>query len=137
MMPKLNPVEMADWQIAEAAEAHLRPIADVAAALGLVGDEVIPYGKAVAKIDAAAVLARLGSSGRRAKYIDITAITPTPLGEGKTTTTLGLVQGLGKLGKRAMGTVRQPSGGPTFNIKGSAAGAGSRRSCRSRRCRWG
>ena len=124
MMPKWNPVEMADWQIAEAAEPHLRPIADVAAGLGLSADEVIPYGKVIAKIDAAAVLARLGDSGRRARYIDVTAITPTPLGEGKTTTTLGLVQGLGRLGKRAMGTVRQPSGGPTFNIKGSAAGGG-------------
>ena len=68
--------------------------------------------------------ARLGDPPRRAKYIDVTAITPTPLGEGKTTTTLGLVQGLGRLGRRALGTVRQPSGGPTFNIKGSAAGGG-------------
>jgi formate--tetrahydrofolate ligase len=58
------------------------------------------------------------------KYIDVTAITPTPLGEGKTTTTLGLVEGLGKLGKRVSGAIRQPSGGPTFNIKGSAAGGG-------------
>jgi len=123
-MPKLNPVEMADWQIAEAAEPFLRPIAEVAAELGLTDDEVIPYGKVIAKVDAAAVLSRLSQGGRRAKYIDVTAITPTPLGEGKTTTTLGLVQGLGRLGKRALGTVRQPSGGPTFNIKGSAAGGG-------------
>lgn len=124
MKLKLNPVELADWQIAEAAEPYLRPIAEVAAELGLTADEVIPYGKVIAKVDAAAVLSRLGAGGRRAKYIDVTAITPTPLGEGKTTTTLGLVQGLGRLGKRAMGTVRQPSGGPTFNIKGSAAGGG-------------
>ena len=60
----------------------------------------------------------------KAKYIDVTAITPTALGEGKTTTTLGLVEGLGKLGKKVIGCVRQPSGGPTFNIKGSAAGGG-------------
>jgi formate--tetrahydrofolate ligase len=58
------------------------------------------------------------------KYIDVTAITPTPLGEGKTTTTMGLVEGLGKIGKRPVGAIRQPSGGPTFNIKGSAAGGG-------------
>jgi len=58
------------------------------------------------------------------KYVDVTAITPTPLGEGKTTTTMGLVEGLGRLGKRVTGGIRQPSGGPTFNIKGSAAGGG-------------
>lgn len=125
MIPKLDPVKLADWQIAEAAEPYLRPIQEVARALGLTDDEVLPYGKTMAKIDAAAVMARLSpGSAQRAKYIDITAITPTPLGEGKTTTTLGLVQGLGKLGKRVLGTVRQPSGGPTFNIKGSAAGGG-------------
>ena len=125
MIPKLDPVKLADWQIAEAAEPYLRPIQEVARTLGLTDDEVLPYGKAMAKIDAAAVMARLSpGSARRAKYIDITAITPTPLGEGKTTTTLGLVQGLGKMGKRVLGTVRQPSGGPTFNIKGSAAGGG-------------
>jgi formate--tetrahydrofolate ligase len=124
MMPKFDPVKLKDWEIAEAAEPYLRPITDVAADLGLLPDELIPYGKLLAKIDASAVLKRLGASTARAKYVDVTAITPTPLGEGKTTTTLGLVQGLGKLGKRALGTIRQPSGGPTFNIKGSAAGGG-------------
>jgi formyltetrahydrofolate synthetase len=123
MIP-LDPTKLADWQIAEAAEAHLRPIADIGKELGLIEDELIPYGNVIAKIDTAAVMARLGKSSHRAKYIDITAITPTALGEGKTTTTLGLVQGLGKLGKRVIGAVRQPSGGPTFNIKGSAAGGG-------------
>jgi formyltetrahydrofolate synthetase len=58
------------------------------------------------------------------KYIEVTAITPTPLGEGKSTTTMGLIEGLGKIGKQVMGAIRQPSGGPTFNIKGSAAGGG-------------
>ncbi|MEN7974107.1 MAG: formate--tetrahydrofolate ligase, partial [Verrucomicrobiota bacterium] len=58
------------------------------------------------------------------KYVDVTAITPTPLGEGKTTTTMGLVEGLGVIGKKPVGAIRQPSGGPTFNIKGSAAGGG-------------
>jgi formate--tetrahydrofolate ligase len=124
MMPKLDPVKLADWEIAEAAEPFLRPISEVAADLGLQHDELIPYGRLLAKVDASAVHARLGKRTRQAKYIDVTAITPTALGEGKTTTTLGLVQGLGKLGKRALGTVRQPSGGPTFNIKGSAAGGG-------------
>ena len=123
-MLKLDPTQLADWQIAEAAEPHLRPAADIAAELGLLPDEIIPYGRLLAKVDASAVQRRLGASTHRAKYIDVTAITPTPLGEGKTTTTLGLVQGLGRLGRRALGTVRQPSGGPTFNIKGSAAGGG-------------
>jgi formate--tetrahydrofolate ligase len=124
MMPNFDPVKLADWEIAEAAEPFLQPVSEIGAALGLLPDELIPYGRLLAKVDAAAVLARLGPRTRRAKYIDVTAITPTPLGEGKTTTTLGLVQGLGRLGKRALGTVRQPSGGPTFNIKGSAAGGG-------------
>ena len=124
MMQKLDPTRLADWEIAEAAEPDLRPISDIAAELGLLPDEIIPYGRLLAKIDASAVQRRLGAATHRAHYIDVTAITPTPLGEGKTTTTLGLVQGLGRLGKRALGTVRQPSGGPTFNIKGSAAGGG-------------
>jgi formate--tetrahydrofolate ligase len=123
-MKDLDPTKLADWQIAEAAEPHLKPIAQVAAEMGLRDDEIIPFGRLIAKIDHAAVLARLPASATRAKYIDVTAITPTPLGEGKTTTTLGLVQGLGALGLRASGAIRQPSGGPTFNVKGSAAGGG-------------
>ena len=123
-MRKLNPVEMKDWEIAEAAEETLRPAADLAAELGLKDDEWAAYGPSLAKIDATKVLGRLGDAGPRAKYIDVTAITPTPLGEGKTTTTLGLVEGLGRLNKRVVGAVRQPSGGPTFNVKGSAAGGG-------------
>ncbi len=124
MTPKLDPTRLADWEIAEAVEPHLKPAATIAEELGLLPTEVLPYGRLLAKIDAAAVLSRLGGGSRNARYIDVTAITPTPLGEGKTTTTLGLVQGLGRLGKRALGTIRQPSGGPTFNIKGSAAGGG-------------
>ena len=123
-MRKLNPVEMKDWEIAEAAEETLRPAADLADELGLKADEWAAYGPSLAKIDATKVLGRLGDAGPRAKYIDVTAITPTPLGEGKTTTTLGLVEGLGRLNKRVVGAVRQPSGGPTFNVKGSAAGGG-------------
>ncbi len=120
---KLDPTKMKDWQIAEAAEANLRPAAALAQALGIRDDEWDAYGKFLAKVDVTKVLKRVGA-GRKGKYIDVTAITPTALGEGKTTTTLGLVEGLGKLGKKVIGCVRQPSGGPTFNIKGSAAGGG-------------
>ncbi len=121
--PILDPTKMADWQIAEAAEANLRSIAELSADWGLRPEEVIPMGRQLAKIDQKLLLERLSqtSSG---KYIDVTAITPTPLGEGKTTTTMGLIQGLGRLGRRVSGAIRQPSGGPTFNIKGSAAGGG-------------
>ncbi len=114
---------MQDWQIAEAAEERMKPIGRLAAELGLRDNELVPYGAKLAKVDYAKALERLDGAPR-AKYIDVTAITPTPLGEGKTTTTLGLIQGLGVLGKRVCGAIRQPSGGPTFNIKGSAAGGG-------------
>lgn len=119
-----DPTKMKDWEIAEAAETNLRPAGDLARELGLLDSEIVRYGEYLCKIDAAAVERRLAGTRNAAKYIDVTAITPTPLGEGKTTTTLGLVEGLGKLGKRVIGTVRQPSGGPTFNVKGSAAGGG-------------
>ena len=119
----LDPTKMKDWQIAEVAEADMRPISEVARDLGVLPEELIPYGNSYAKIDARAVLAR--TNGRqKARYIDVTAITPTPLGEGKTTTTVGLLEGLGRLGKSCCGAIRQPSGGPTFNIKGGAAGGG-------------
>jgi len=121
-MQTLDPVKMEDWEIAEAAEENLRPIAELAAELELKDDEWSPYGRFLGKIDTAKLLSKPWK--KRAKYIDVTAITPTPLGEGKTTTTIGLVQGLGKIGRKSMGAVRQPSGGPTFNIKGSAAGGG-------------
>jgi len=114
---------MQDWEIAEAAEDRMKPIQQLAAELGLRSDELVPYGSRLAKVDYQKVLARLPDAPT-AKYIDVTAITPTPLGEGKTTTTIGLVEGLGHLGKRVCGAIRQPSSGPTFNIKGSAAGGG-------------
>ena len=120
---KLDPTKMKDWQVAEAAEADMKPAAALVAELGLKDDEWEAYGKYLAKVDVTKVLKRTGE-GRKGKYIDVTAITPTALGEGKTTTTLGLVEGLGYLGKKVIGCVRQPSGGPTFNIKGSAAGGG-------------
>jgi formate--tetrahydrofolate ligase len=119
----LDPTKLKDWQIAEAAEETAKPIMQVAHELGLKDEEIIPMGRLLAKIDYKKVLNRLGKE-QKAKYIDVTAITPTPLGEGKTTTTIGLIEGLGKLGKKVCGAIRQPSGGPTFNIKGSAAGGG-------------
>ena len=120
---KLDATKLEDWQIAEAAEEQMKPLQQLADELGLSGDELIPMGRNLAKVDYMRVLDRVGD-GPTAKYIDVTAITPTPLGEGKTTTSMGLVQGLGQIGKRVVGAIRQPSGGPTFNIKGSAAGGG-------------
>ena len=120
---KLDPTQMKDWQIAEAAEEGLRPITEVAASIGILSEELSCYGRLYGKVDAASVLRRK-AGGPRAKYINVTAITPTPLGEGKTTTTMGLVEGLGKIGRNPVAAIRQPSGGPTFNVKGSAAGGG-------------
>jgi formyltetrahydrofolate synthetase len=119
----LDPTTMKDWQIAEAAEKNMKPIRWLAEELGLEGDELLPVGRFLGKVDYVKALDRLGNESD-ARYIDVTAITPTPLGEGKTTTTLGLLEGLGKLGKRVTGAIRQSSAGPTFNIKGSAAGGG-------------
>jgi formate--tetrahydrofolate ligase len=120
---KLDPTKMADWEVAEAAEENIIPIKKIAEDLGITEDELLPMGRNLAKVDYMKVLDRL-KDAPDAKYIDVTAITPTPLGEGKTTTAIGLIQGLGVLKKRVVGAIRQPSGGPTFNIKGSAAGGG-------------
>ena len=109
-----------DLEIAYAAE--LDPITEVAARIGLEPAELIPYGDTKAKVHLD-VLRRV-SANPMGRYVDVTAITPTPLGEGKTTTTIGLVQGLGRLGRKAIATIRQPSQGPTFGIKGGAAGGG-------------
>jgi formate--tetrahydrofolate ligase len=118
-----------DLQIAQA--TPLRPIEDLTRALGLLDDEVLPYGryKAKIKLDAIARLDRdakaAGTSGPRlGKYVVVTGITPTPLGEGKTVTTVGLAQALAHIGKRAACCIRQPSMGPVFGIKGGAAGGG-------------
>ena len=102
--------------------AKLKPISEVARDLGLEEEEVIPYGATKAKIHLDALRRIAGNP--MGKYVDVTAITPTPLGEGKTTTTVGLVQGLGALGHRSIACIRQPSMGPTFGIKGGAAGGG-------------
>ena len=118
----LDATKLKDWQIAEALEPNLKPIRQVAEEFGLAENEVVPMGDYVAKIDTVPLFRRIPSC--KAKYIDVTAINPTPFGEGKTTTTLGLVQGLGVIGKNVSGAIRQPSSGPTFNLKGSAAGGG-------------
>ena len=120
---ELDPTKMKDWEIAYEAEKNMKTVYQLGEELGLTKEELLPYGHYVAKVDYKKVLERL-KDRPHGKYIDVTAITPTPLGEGKTTTLIGLVEGLGKRGKSVIGTIRQPSGGPTFNIKGSAAGGG-------------
>jgi formate--tetrahydrofolate ligase len=100
-----------------------RPIIDVARELGLRDDEIEPYGSTKAKITLAAI-ERLEAARPRGKYVVVTAISPTPLGEGKSTTTVGLGQGLNKIGRKAAVCIRQPSLGPVFGIKGGAAGGG-------------
>lgn len=109
-----------DLEIAQS--APIKPILDIAASLGLEEDDLVPFGKYKAKVRLD-VLDRLRDEPK-AKYIDVTAITPTPLGEGKTTTTVGLTQALGLLGHQSIACIRQPSLGPTFGIKGGAAGGG-------------
>src|SRR5881396_2878608 len=111
---------LSDLEIAQ--RATLKPIAEIASALRLEEDELEPYGKYKAKVTLS-VLRRL--AGRpNGKYIDVTALTPTPLGEGKTTTTIGIAMALNRLGCRTIAAIRQPSLGPLFGIKGGAAGGG-------------
>ena len=112
---------MTDLEIAQAATPI--PIQEIAARAGILPDELELYGNSKAKVHLA-INERL-KDAPNGKYIDVTAITPTPLGEGKTTTTVGLSQALGAhLGKRVFTCIRQPSQGPTFGIKGGAAGGG-------------
>lgn len=119
----LDPKQHADWEIAQDAETRMKTIYQVAEDMGMEPEELLPYGHFMGKIDYQAVMRRLGDRPD-GKYVNVTAITPTPLGEGKSTTTIGLVQGLGRLGKKASAAIRQPSGGPTMGVKGSAAGGG-------------
>ena len=119
----LDPTKHADWEIAEAAEKNMKTVYQLAEEMGLEKEELLPHGHYVAKVDYKSIISRLADRPD-GKYIDVTAITPTPLGEGKSTTTIGLLQGMGKRGKNVMAAIRQPSGGPTMNIKGSAAGGG-------------
>ena len=119
----LDPTQYKDWQIAQEAEKSLPSVDEFRRKMGLQEDEIIPYGR-TPKLDFIKIMNRLKDKPD-GKYIEVTAITPTPLGEGKSTTSLGLIEGLGKLGKNAGGCLRQPSGGPTMNVKGTAAGGGN------------
>ena len=105
-----------------ASRAELKPLDEIAAAAGIPVEHLEPYGKGAAKIDLAAIEAM--ADRPRARYVIVSAITPTPLGEGKTTTTVGLGQGFAHIGRSATIAIRQPSMGPTFGIKGGAAGGG-------------
>jgi formate--tetrahydrofolate ligase len=109
-----------DLQIAR--DASLKPIEDVAASMGLGAHLLEPYGRDVLKIRLEAIEEL--ADRPKAKYVVVSAVTPTPLGEGKTTTTVGLGQAMKHIGKKATVAVRQPSMGPTFGIKGGAAGGG-------------
>jgi formate--tetrahydrofolate ligase len=118
-----NAVKMMDWQISEAAEKKMPTPEQWGEKLGLKKDELIPFGR-LARLDFMKIMKRLEKK-KDGKYIEVTAITPTPLGEGKSTTSCGLMEGMGKIGLNVGGALRQPSGGPTMNIKGTAAGGGN------------
>ena len=105
-----------------ASEAHMKPISEIAAGLGLTADDIEPYGKYKAKITAAAI--RRLSARSDGRLVLVTAISPTPAGEGKTTTTIGLGQAMSRIGVNAVLALREPSLGPVFGIKGGAAGGG-------------
>lgn len=121
MLP--DPVSNADWVIAQQAEKTMKTIFQLSEELGISKEELIPYGYYIGKIDYQRLYSRIknNSSG---KYIVVTAITPTPFGEGKSTTTIGITQGFGKRGKKVSCAIRQPSAGPLMNIKGGASGGG-------------
>jgi methylenetetrahydrofolate dehydrogenase (NADP+)/methenyltetrahydrofolate cyclohydrolase/formyltetrahydrofolate synthetase len=115
--------KLKDWQISEASEENMPTPDEWREKLNLQKDEIIPFGK-LCRLDFMKIIERL--KGRPdGKYIEVTAITPTPLGEGKTTTLMGILEGMGKRGWNVGGAIRQPSGGPTMNIKGTAAGGGN------------
>jgi methylenetetrahydrofolate dehydrogenase (NADP+)/methenyltetrahydrofolate cyclohydrolase/formyltetrahydrofolate synthetase len=120
MLVKVRRPVPSDIEIAQ--EAEMRPILEIAAELGLSEDDLDLYGKYKAKVHLDAL--EKFKDRPQGKYIDVTAITPTPLGEGKTVTTIGVSQGLHYIGKKVMTCIRQPSQGPTFGIKGGAAGGG-------------
>ncbi len=112
-----------DLSIAQA--AVLRPITEIASGLGLSADDIEHYGKYKAKVEYGALNRILGDAARpNGKIVLVTAITPTPAGEGKTTVTIGLAQALCRLGKHAISATREPSMGPVFGVKGGAAGGG-------------
>lgn len=105
-----------------ARNAHLAPLTEVAAKVGIDESDLVPYGRHVAKVELE-VIEKMADRPD-AKYVVVTAITPTPLGEGKTTTAVGLAQGLARIGRKPVLALRQPSLGPVFGIKGGAAGGG-------------
>src|SRR5665647_431597 len=114
-----------DLDIAQAAK--LQPIVEIAKKIGLEEDDLEFYGKYKAKVHLD-VIDRLAKKPN-AKYIDVTAITPTPLGEGKTVTAIGLTEAMNKIGKCSIINIREPSMGPVFGIKGGAAGGGYSQVC--------
>jgi formate--tetrahydrofolate ligase len=116
-------VKLKDWQIAEAAEANMPALDEWRERLNLEKGEIISFGR-ICQLDFLKIIERL-KNRPDGKYVEVTAITPTPLGEGKTTTTMGILEGMGKRGLNVGGCIRQPSGGPTMNIKGTAAGGGN------------
>lgn len=115
--------KLKDYQIAELAEKNMPMPDEWQEKLGLQKDEIIPYGR-ICKLDFMKIIDRLKDKPD-GKFIEVTAVTPTPLGEGKTTTTMGITEGLGKRGMNVGAAIRQPSAGPTMNIKGTAAGGGN------------
>ena len=119
----MDPSKNKDWQIAAEAEKFLPAPEEWVEKLGLKKEEMIPFGK-TPKLDFLKIMNRLKDKPD-GKFIEVTAITPTPFGEGKTTVAMGLIQGLGVKGKNVGGALRQPSGGPTMNVKGTAAGGGN------------
>ena len=107
-----------DIEIAQ--EAKMKPIAEIAASLGLADEDVIPYGRYKAKINHRLI----HKAAKQGKMVLVTAISPTPAGEGKTTTSVGLADAMNALGKKTMLCLREPSLGPVFGVKGGAAGGG-------------
>ena len=103
-------------------DADVKPIKEIAAKIGISEDDLVPYGKHIAKVPLP-VLEKLKDKPN-GKLVLVTAITATPAGEGKTVTSIGLIQGLSKIGKNVVGALREPSLGPTFGIKGGATGGG-------------
>ncbi|MBQ6547943.1 MAG: formate--tetrahydrofolate ligase [Candidatus Methanomethylophilaceae archaeon] len=103
-------------------DADVKPIKEIAAKIGITEDDLVPYGKYIAKVPLP-VLEKLKDKPK-GKLVLVTAITATPAGEGKTVTSIGLIQGLSKIGKNVVGALREPSLGPTFGIKGGATGGG-------------
>ncbi len=115
--------QLKDWQISEAAEKNMPTPWEWQEKLGLRKEEILPMGR-LCKLDFLKIMERL-KDRPDGKYIEVTAITPTPLGEGKSTTSCGLMEGLGMRKVNVGGCLRQPSGGPTMNVKGTAAGGGN------------